>query len=106
MLNSCPDTWENSSKKRNEKSYYTENTDSEEEEQSFFTKDFKVSYKKLCQDDNSVEDIVLYTGGNKTEINFLGSKTFREYDIRLWMLSECMWRILAEKLCSQSVRGR
>ena len=32
MLNLCPDSWENSSKKRNKKSYYTENMDSEEEE--------------------------------------------------------------------------
>ena len=75
ILNSCQDSWENSSKKRNEKSYYTENTESDKEEQAFFIKDFKVSYKKMCQDDNSVEDIVLYTGGNKTKINFLGSET-------------------------------
>ena len=42
----------------------------------FSPKDFKVSYKKICQDNNSVEDVVLYTRGNKTEINFLGSETF------------------------------
>ena len=61
--------------KRNEKSFFTKNTESDEEEQAFFTKDFKVSYKKMCKDDNSVEDVVLYTGGNKTKINFLGSET-------------------------------
>ena len=34
MLNSCPDSWKNSLKKRNEKSYYTENTESDEENRS------------------------------------------------------------------------
>ena len=29
----------------------------------------------MCKDDKSVEDVVLYTGGNKNEINFLGSET-------------------------------
>ena len=47
MLNSCPDSWENSSKKRTEKSYYMDNTESEGEEQAFFTRDFKVPYKKM-----------------------------------------------------------
>ena len=60
MLNSCPDSWENYSRKRNKKSYYTENTDSQEEEQSFFTKDFKVSYKKICQDNKNVEESMQY----------------------------------------------
>ena len=41
MLNSCPDSWENSSKKGNEKSYYTENTESDEEAQAFFTQRFQ-----------------------------------------------------------------
>ena len=75
MLNSCPDSWENSSKKRTEKSYYTDNTESEGEEQAFFTRDFKVPYKKMCKDDKNVKNVVLYTGGNKKEIDFLGSET-------------------------------
>ena len=91
MLDSCQDSWENSSKKRNKKSYYTENTDSDKEEQAFFTKDFKVSYKKMCQDDNSVEDVVLYTGENKTKINFLGSET--------------LGSIILDCGCSQNVCG-
>ena len=71
MLNSCPDSWENSSKKRTEKSYYTDNTESEGEEQAFFTRDFKVPYKKMCKYDKNVKNVVLYTRVNKKKKDFL-----------------------------------
>ena len=45
----------------------------------------------MYQDDNSVEDVVLYTGGNKTKINFLGSET--------------LGSIILDCGCSQNVCG-
>ena len=45
----------------------------------------------MCQDNNSVEDIVLCTGENKTEINFLGSET--------------LGSIILDCGCSQNVCG-
>ena len=96
MLNLCPDSWENSSKKRTEKSYYTENSESEGEEQAFFTRDFKVPYKRVGKEDENVKNVMLYTGGNKKEIDFLGSETVG----RIILDCGC-----SEKICGQFVRG-
>ena len=75
MLGDCPHSWEKLQK--NDKVYTAENVedDNESEEETFFIADFQTNIEKLLNEDDKVDDVILYTGNNKKKTIELGSET-------------------------------